>query len=337
MKNILIVLFAVMIGFISCKKENAVNETEKKIPVDTVKQDVYSDIIGFYKGTAKDKTPMELTIEKALSGDISGHNAISWNPANPLRAAFIGRYDKDKKKVLLYEDNNVKGAGYFTGDVKDNGTLIDGEWFRYSDNGSYKWILYKVNKDVNTEGNEYIGITNFDEAALQSSDFATFMNEFAKVINCKNVEVMNRFVDANYGIYVYYNPGAFIYAYHYNNFSEIFNAKDDYAANCVKEISVTCVFKKGSLPIFNCENEKWNKTGCFWSNVNGARLVKTLNTTKQFGGDNISQKQMENAALIDRITKYEFFSTFGGFGIYFAFENGKWIITAFDCVSNCDA
>lgn len=339
MKKLLILFLLFSLFTISCKKEKIINETESKNTVDTIKQDIYSEIIGFYQGTAKDKTPMELTIERALSGDISGYNAISWNPATPLRAGFIGRYDKEQKTILLFEDNNVKGAGYFKGNVKDNGNLIEGDWVRYSDDGSYKWILHRVNKNAGSNGNDFKGITNFDDAALQSSDFATFLNEFAKVINCKNVPVLNRFIDANYGVYVYYNPGAITYAYHYNNFSEIFDAKNDHAASAVKEIKITCVLKNGSLPVFNCENEKWNKNGCFWSNVTGAGLVNALNNTKQFsgGGIEVTQKQLENAATIDRITNYEFFSTYGNYGIYFAFVNGKWIITAIDVVSNCDA
>ena len=82
---------------------------------------------------------MELTIERVFNGEVFGYNIISWNKNKPLRSDFIGKYDYKNRKLYIKEDNNVKGAGYFEGTVFDNGNLIEGTWFRYSDNGSYNW------------------------------------------------------------------------------------------------------------------------------------------------------------------------------------------------------
>jgi len=41
----------------------------------------------------------------------------------------------------MYEDINIKRAGKYIGRISNNGDQMDGQWYRYSDNGSFNWSL----------------------------------------------------------------------------------------------------------------------------------------------------------------------------------------------------
>lgn len=141
MKILIILVSMVAISIWGCESKE-IKENEKKVPV---QKNAAEKIVGYYKGIAKNDTPMELTIERVFNNEVFGYNIISWNINKPLRSDFIGVYDSLSNRITINEDNSVKGAGYFEGFFLENGSSLEGTWYRYSDNGSYKWSLKKTN------------------------------------------------------------------------------------------------------------------------------------------------------------------------------------------------
>lgn len=147
--NLLILVLSLLLPACSKNKDTA-NENQKdtlngKTIRGTEQNDSLKNFSGYYQGTAKD-VRMELNIENFDGKNFSGYNIIFWKPGKGLRADFKGKYDKETRKVLMTESEDIKGAGYFDGYYYPAENKIEGDWFRYSDNGSYKWILQKSNQ-----------------------------------------------------------------------------------------------------------------------------------------------------------------------------------------------
>jgi len=106
-----------------------------------------NELKGVYKGYAKNND-MYLVINNIKGNNFYGYTIIYWNIKNPVKAEFEGSYDNNLSKIIIMESENVKGAGKFYSAFYD-GKKLEGDWYRYSDNGTYKWMLNKIDATEN--------------------------------------------------------------------------------------------------------------------------------------------------------------------------------------------
>lgn len=148
-------------------EENTDLSKEIVIEQDTAKTKKI-EINGVYEGYAKDKK-MYLIINNFDGKKFYGYSVIYWNPTKGVKAEFDGYYDESKDIIYINESSSIKGSGKFEGKLKKN--RLEGNWYRYSDNGSYNWKLQKVTKtesDIVKENNE-MEILNLAEKEKQKS------------------------------------------------------------------------------------------------------------------------------------------------------------------------
>jgi hypothetical protein len=127
------------------KTKNTIEQKENKTPnVPPVDKEKKIDLNGTYRGSIKDGTRWYVYIFEFDGKNFSGHNQIFWKKyPDGYNTNFTGTYDSKTGQIIMYEDRSAKGAGKFTGTVSDNGKIMSGDWYRYTDNGSFTWNLEK--------------------------------------------------------------------------------------------------------------------------------------------------------------------------------------------------
>jgi uncharacterized membrane protein len=168
-KNLL--LSAILLAFLlSCGKDrNSENSNLKDTSKTSGKnvtgielKDSSQNLSGFYRGTAKD-VDMELTIDNFEGKNFSGYTVIFWNPGKGLKAGFTGEYNEQTGEIILNESKDVKGAGYFKGIFNSTDKRIEGDWYRYSDNKTYRWLVRKSSEPGKNNGNKNDSIINYSD------------------------------------------------------------------------------------------------------------------------------------------------------------------------------
>ena len=129
------------------KKDSELREREKDL---TEKKSTNQEInlTGSYWGSIKDGTSWYVYISEGKGKNIKGYNKIYWESSpEGYKTNFSGTYDPSARKIIMYEDRNAKGSGKFIGTVSVDGKSISGDWYRYSDNGSFTWNLEKSEEE----------------------------------------------------------------------------------------------------------------------------------------------------------------------------------------------
>lgn len=127
------------------RKRSELDEKENKLRSNESTNN-RTNLSGSYYGTIKDGTSWKAYISSFDGENFSGHNVIYWDKyPDGYRTNFTGSYNSFTNRITMSEDRNTKGAGKFTGTVSDDGASMSGEWYRYSDNGTFTWNLTKEN------------------------------------------------------------------------------------------------------------------------------------------------------------------------------------------------
>lgn len=158
----LLLIIAVLIILLTAKNDssNDSNITDKNQSLQNntgqrVKQippsDSYSEkktgfnLSGSYWGSIKDGTRWYQFISNFDGKNFSGYNQIYWKKyPDGYKTSFNGEYNPDTRQIIIYEDRNANGAGKFIGTVSGDGKKMNGDWYRYSDNGTFTWNLEKT-------------------------------------------------------------------------------------------------------------------------------------------------------------------------------------------------
>jgi len=133
------------------ENEDTIREMEKTTQI--------IELNGYYKGTIKDGTQWAVSISDFDGKNFKGYDIIYWKSTpEGIKANLTGTFNDEKNEILMLEDINIKGAGKFIGTISENGKIMNGSFFRYSDNDSYDWSLVKSNREItNIDYNEIIG------------------------------------------------------------------------------------------------------------------------------------------------------------------------------------
>lgn len=119
-------------------------ESQNQKPEDN-KVESYSKINlnGLWIGTIKDGTYWTLEIKNFDGENFNGENIVYWKKyPDGYKTNFSGTLNAFNE-VIMYEDSNIKGSGKFVGNISNDGNFMSGEWYRYSDNGTFNWSLKK--------------------------------------------------------------------------------------------------------------------------------------------------------------------------------------------------
>lgn len=124
------------------KREENIEKKEKE---QSFNKEMEIRLEGKYEGSIKDGTYWVVYIYNFNGRNFTGNNIVYWeNHPEGFKTDFSGEFNSENNNVIIYEDRNAKGAGTFNGTVSPDGNNINGSWYRYSDGGSYLWILKKV-------------------------------------------------------------------------------------------------------------------------------------------------------------------------------------------------
>lgn len=129
-------------------KQQEIDLEKKKLESEKQNNEVQSNqyikiinLNGNWSGTIKDGTYWTVEIQNFDGKNFDGINRIYWNKSpEGLKTNFSGILNSSNE-VTMYEDDKVKGAGKFKGLLSQDGNNMSGEWYRYSDNGSFTWSL----------------------------------------------------------------------------------------------------------------------------------------------------------------------------------------------------
>ncbi|MCX6159180.1 MAG: serine/threonine-protein kinase [Ignavibacteriae bacterium] len=142
---VIIVIFFILTYLMNQNRESTpVISNQPQIPQQLENPCLKIEIDGKYSGTIKDGTKWEVEIYGFNGTNFKGINTIYWGfskNTNGMTAPFKGEYDKNNCQIIMYEDPEVNKSGKFVGKISLDGKSITGDWFRYSDNGSYSFNL----------------------------------------------------------------------------------------------------------------------------------------------------------------------------------------------------
>jgi hypothetical protein len=176
-----------------------------------------------------------------------------------------------------------------------------------------------------------------DDAKADGPAAGTFQPAFARFVaawQAKDTATLDRFIHPTHGFFVVLNPGAMVVA---ANYAKIEEASGYFPESPLVAIDLVCNLKRGKLPEFSCDDEEWDKTGCFWSTATGRILAVAENLQEENAEDDYDPAVVEKAKALDAVTTRAVYSTDSNIGFYFGKVRGHWTLTAVDIVTQCEA
>lgn len=172
---------------------------------------------------------------------------------------------------------------------------------------------------------------------INQEEFARIYANIALMINTKDYQGLNSYINPEYGFYVMINPGSSFLPVHLDriptNLEDIFATGifiyfDDQIKLQPDSISF------GEMPAYNCETGEWSKDGCFVQGVRSysriSRWEYSLLEYDDWDDTSVQKLRLAESKIVLRTINTQ------GFEIDFAYENGKWYIAAFDLATDCN-
>lgn len=182
-------------------------------------------------------------------------------------------------------------------------------------------------------------ISSFCAATEKPEPFDDFFVRFIKAFNEKNSAVINDCVNSDYGFFVLDNPGAFWVAYNFKSFDEIMKLEGENDVANLKVMKVECDYVNGKAPVYSCEEEKWNKEGCFLDKkpkLPVSKIYKSM-IEYQLGDENELKSKLKLAKKSESKISHLVYSTNSNVGFYFGIVDGKWFLFCIDKITPCSA
>ena len=153
-----------------------------------------------------------------------------------------------------------------------------------------------------------------------------------------NPEIINRHIHPHYGLTVLFRLGVF------NDYKTVPKFSFDQPVPefmTYRKIRVDTRLRYGALPVYDCQNEAWSKSGLFCDpNHEDHLLSKTALQLRQFRGDDIDQKSIEQFVELEhKSRRIVLIDKAGGELIFYLTRVGSWwYLTILDRASgDCSA
>lgn len=172
---------------------------------------------------------------------------------------------------------------------------------------------------------------------IDKEEFSRIYANIALMINTKDYQGLNRYINPAYGFYVMINPGSSFLPVHLDSIPT--NLEDIFATGIfiyfddqIKLQPDNMTF--GEVPAYNCETGDWSKDGCFVQGVRSysriSRWEYSLLEYDDWDDASVQKLRLAESKIVLRTINTQ------GFEIDFAYENGKWYIAAFDLATDCN-
>ncbi|MCA0389389.1 MAG: hypothetical protein LCH52_12940 [Bacteroidetes bacterium] len=172
---------------------------------------------------------------------------------------------------------------------------------------------------------------------IDKDEFSRIYANIALMINTKDYQGLNRYINPAYGFYVMINPGSSFLPVHLDSIPT--NLEDIFATGIfiyfddqIKLQPDDMTF--GEIPAYNCETGDWSKEGCFIQGVRSysriSRWEYSLLEYDDWDDASVQKLRLAESKIVLRTINTQ------GFEIDFAYENGKWYIAAFDLATDCN-
>jgi hypothetical protein len=202
------------------------------------------------------------------------------------------------------------------------------------------WRIFKVQVTIVVRHSIFI-ITTLFWAALsfgQSSneqDFAWTIKKVVAALSKRDSVTLSRYIDKRSGVYILNRIGCFDT---YKHQATLGFSDTTYPNAPLYDNVKPTTLKYSRLPTFDCENEKWTKTGTFVDTAQTdhllSKIAKGLNKESQ--GKVSAKKINEFYALENKSRRIVIADNNGGeLIIYLSFINNKWVLTIID-KATCD-
>lgn len=173
------------------------------------------------------------------------------------------------------------------------------------------------------------------------ADFQKTCSEIANAFAKQNIAAVNKYINADIGLFIITRPGVMDACTHQKNLDEKKPFAIQYAykdKSQVKKHKVTF----GTAPKYNCGTEKWDKKGFIAdSTTHYDRISNVMYMTGKYGGVKPSEEELNRIkGLESNSRKVVFTELKKGKGIVFhmIFTGGKWYLLLVDLVaSSCEA
>lgn len=168
-------------------------------------------------------------------------------------------------------------------------------------------------------------------------DFKTMAENFINSFNKKDSVALNKYIHPDYGIAVLDNPGAFHSLTTFTTFSESGSQDAIFNSQYLLDMKIECNLEYGNIPKFSCDDNNWDKEGCFFTDNVKLNLVKIHDALIEYLLIEENTDYRTSLIYIEDITKYGIYSTDSFIGFYFGYVNNQWYIFCIDKVSPCSA
>lgn len=186
---------------------------------------------------------------------------------------------------------------------------------------------------------------NFNEEKIEnptvenSEPFEVFFKRFLFLFNNKITAEIDKCIHSDYGLFVLDNPFAFWVAEHFNSFEEIMNLDFEYNIGYLKIMKVDCDYVIGKEPVYTCDEDMWNKEGCFLDKNPKLPIsrIYELMINSHSSDVNIPRSEIELAKKSDAQISHLVYNTDMRIGFYFGYLDGRWILFCINKITPCDA
>jgi len=176
--------------------------------------------------------------------------------------------------------------------------------------------------------------------AQKEADFQSACHAVIKAVAAKNLKALNAMIHPVYGLYLVYRPGAMD---SYQRFTKLDNEYpyrlDDHPVNAagLKRYPLTY----GKLPVFNCDNNTWNRKGFYADTLRRyAPVSEIVAFKKKYEETDIPKSELAAIRLIEKGSRKVVFTGRAEDGIvfYLYYSKGKWYLSVIDIVTtDCSA
>lgn len=173
-----------------------------------------------------------------------------------------------------------------------------------------------------------------------NSEYLSNTEEFITSFNNKDVSALDKFIDKEYGLFVLHNPGAYVAILHLNSFGDIMSMEGEYGVANLKVTKINCSnYREGLEPVYSCDDDGWNKTGCFYGTQKNLSVTGTYDLMVEYDLIDavVAPRLRDLAAKSEANYAYFVYNTDETIGFYFGEKNGKYYLIAIDRVIPCDA
>jgi len=168
-------------------------------------------------------------------------------------------------------------------------------------------------------------------------EFKTVAEQFIEYFNSKDTNALNAYIYPDYGITVLDNPGVYITVSTFTDFNPGNTYKGIFGNNYLNKMIIDCNLQSGKIPFYDCDDNGWNKEGCYYTDSANLDLVRLYDAIVEYVLYEEDTKYRNQLKDIENKLTNGVYSTKSFIGFYFGYFNDKWYLLAIDMIAPCSA